>query len=651
MDELLDQFLIEGRELVQQASDDLLALERNPSDAARIDSAFRAVHTLKGSAGIFNFGAMGALLHAAEDLLGAVREGQLAATAEIVGTLIDCIIASENWIDSIENRGELPTDAHVVGRRLRGAMAPHLERVGLIEVAPPDTDTGWAQTLIARNRKAAHAAGGALTALRYVPAKDCFFLGDDPLAMVRAIPDLVALDILTREAWITDNFDPFVCNLTFEILSAAAIGDIRAIFRFVPDQIDVLEVMPDARAAAMAPNLISADGGRGGAARTLRVDAGRIDALVDFISQLVVAKNALAHLTRQAAGIDAKLARALGANQANIERLTGDMHRAVMSMRMIPLSRTFQRFPRLVREIASKLGKDVVLTLDGEEVEADKSVVDGLFEPLLHILRNAADHGIEDADGRRAAQKPRQGRIDLRARQLGDHIVIEVTDDGAGVDLQKVRQVAKNRNVMNETAIDALGEKAVLDLIFMPGFSTASAVTEVSGRGVGMDAVRTTIEALGGRVSMTTGLGTGSTIRLTLPQAFVINTVMTVTVGDEQFGVPIESITETVRISTERIVPIRDGEAFVVRDRTIPLLRLSDLLGLPSNRRGDDVRILIATTADERVGVEVDAFAERVDVLMRPMQGLLSGMPGMLGTALLGDGHVLMVLNLPELIG
>jgi two-component system chemotaxis sensor kinase CheA len=653
MDELLGQFLIEGRELVQQASNDLLALEKNPSDSGRIDSAFRAVHTLKGSVGFFDFGPMGELLHGAEDLLGAVRDGRLVADKPIIDVLLDCIGASDGWIDSIERTGTLPPDADVLGRSLRAAMAPYLGDSVQSVASTPEADLGWATRFVERNRDAVGVveAGQVITAVRYAPATDCFFLGDDPLALVRSIPELIALEIGAREAWTTDNFDPFACNLVFEALTSAPVDEVRRIFRFVPDQAIVVETRPDSASPQAADDPAIAEGGRDGAGRTLRVDAARIDALADIIGELVVAKNGLAHLFQQAAETDPKLARALSANQASIDRLVGDMHRAVMTMRMIPLTRTFQRFPRLVRDIAGRLDKNIAFSVAGEEVEADKSIVDGIFEPLLHVLRNAIDHGIEDAGSRRVMQKPAEGHIRLEARRAGDQIVISVTYDGAGIDLDAVRQLAKSRNPMDAAAIDALDDAVALDLIFAPGFSTASAVTAVSGRGVGMDAVRTAVETLGGRVLVSSTRGAGSTIQLVLPQALVIDTIMTVRVGDERFGVPIETVQETMRIAADRIVPIREGEAFVVRNRTLPLLRLADLLDLPRAPRPDDIRVLIASLGDERVGIEVDGFAERFDVVLRPMQGLLSGMPGVLGTALLGDGQVLMVLDLAELIG
>ena len=652
MDELIEQFLIEGRELVQQASDDLLALEDgHPSDAGRIDSAFRAVHTLKGSVGFFDFGPMGELLHGAEDLLGAVRGGRLTADKAIVDVLLDCIGASDAWIDTIERTGGLPPDADALGRSLRAAMVPYLGGSRQGEMSAPEANRDWVASLIARNRDVVdEAEGRTFVAVRYMPSADCFFLGDDPLALLRSISGLIALEIGGRDPWSAENFDPFVCNLVFEALTQAPAEDVRRIFRFMPDQVIVVETQQDAPGTE-APDSPVAEGGRDGAVRTLRVDIAKIDMVADIAGELVVAKNGLAHLAQQAAESDPKLGRALNANQANIDRLVGDMHRAVMTMRMIPLARTFQRFPRVVRDIAGKLGKNIAFSITGDGVEADKSIVDGIFEPLLHVLRNAVDHGIEGAETRTKMQKPAEGHIRLEVRRFGDQIVISVADDGAGVDLDKVRQLAKSRKLMGASAIEALDDAAALDLIFAPGFSTASAITDVSGRGVGMDAVRNAVETLGGRVLLSSKSGAGTTIQLVLPQALVVNTIMTVRVGNERFGVPIEAVQETIRIAADRIVPIREGEAFVVRNRTLPLMRLADLLDLPRAPRPDDIRVLIASAGDERVGIEVDGFAERFDVVLRPMQGLLAGMPGVLGTALLGDGQVLMVLDLPELIG
>jgi two-component system chemotaxis sensor kinase CheA len=650
-DELLEQFLVEGRELVEAAANDLLALERDPADAARLDGAFRAVHTLKGSVAIFGFAPMGAALHAAEDLLDAIRSGALAARRDVLDALLEGIGASERWIEAIARTGALPADAAERGRALEAALRAPLAGAGLParQADPVAAAPDWLPGLLRREAAAlapVHAAGAAATAVRYLPAADCFFLGDDPMATVRAVPGLLALHVALRGPPPPEGPDPFTCNLAIELLSAAPAEALRGVFRFAADQVEIAEVPPpEPLPGADAPAAPEAG-------RSLRVDAARIDALLDLAGELIVAKNGLAHLLARAAeGVDPALARELADGQAGIERLAEAMHRGLLRVRMVPLARSFRRFPRLMRDTAAALGKEVSFEMRGETVEADKTVVDGLFQPLLHLLRNAVDHGIEAPDARVAAGKPAAGRVLLAARKDGDGVVVEVSDDGRGLDLARLRREAGERGLLPEATAAALDDAAAADLVFLPGLTTAAAVSAVSGRGVGMDAVRDAVEALGGRIALRSAPGAGSTVRLTLPQGATITTVLLVRVGEDSFGVPTAAVTETVRLAADRILPIRRGEAFVLRDRTVPLLRLSALLSLPgAERPAGGVRVLVTGEGAARVGLEVDAFTGRADVLLRPLGGLLSGTPGLLGTALLGDGRVLLVLDLPGLL-
>jgi two-component system chemotaxis sensor kinase CheA len=650
--ELLDQFLVEGRELIEQATDDLLALERDPADTARLDGAFRAVHTLKGSVALFDFAPMERALHAAEDLLDAVRGGHVAAERGVLDPLLKLIGASEGWIEAIARTGGLPEDASARGRGLEEALRAALGGSPLPGTTPAVRNgTEWLPDLVAAEARAvaaAQAEGKRLTAVRYVPSPDCFFLGDDPMALVRAVPDLVAVRLSPREPWPEGGPEPFACNLVIELLTTAGEPEVRQTFRFVADQVDSGTVPPPGRAPEAPPADARA---ANGFARSLRVDAGRVDALVDLAGELIVAKNGLAHLVARAGEADPRLARALAESQAGIERLAEGLHRAAMGLRMTPLSRAFRRLPRLVREAAAALGKEVALEIRGEAVEADRAVVDGLFDPLLHLLRNAVDHGIEDLAARVAAGKPATGRITIEASREADGFAVTVTDDGRGLDPGQIRRVARERRVLPDAAIDAMDDDAAAQLVFQPGFSTAASVTALSGRGVGMDAVRAGVERLGGRIAMTNRPGAGLVVRLMLPQGATVTTVLMVRLGAETFGVQVEAIRETVRVPSDRILPLRDAEAFVLRDRTVPLLRLAGLLGLPTTARGAAVRVIVLGSRSGTVGVEVDGFAGQSDVLLRPLSGLLSGMPGMLGTALLGDGRVLMVLDLPELIG
>jgi two-component system chemotaxis sensor kinase CheA len=648
VDELLEQFIIEGRELVAAAADDLLAIERDPAGTARIDGAFRAVHTLKGSVGLFDFAPMGDMLHAAEDVLSAVRAGRLAAARPVLDALLECIGTSEDWIDAIARDQHLPADAAAEAARLSGALRaceagapPPRDAIATPSLAPQ----GWVQALLARAAGLDMPAGTPLAALHYVPASDCFVLGDDPLAIVRGLPGLVLVHVEPREPWRLDAFDPFRCNLRVEALSTAPAADIQAHFRTRTDQCAVAQTsLPEAPSTGR-PDAPAA------AARSMRIDAGQIDALSDLVGELVVAKNRLAHAVRSA-GLDIAGARTLAAAEADIDRLTADMQRTVLRLRMVPLASTFRRCARVIRDVAARLGKELTFDIEGEEVEADKAVADALFEPLLHVLRNAVDHGIEAPETRRHAGKKASGHVVLSAVPQGEQMVIAVRDDGGGLDPARLRQSAVASGFLTAAAAAALDDAAANDLVFAPGFSTAKAVTSLSGRGVGLDAVRSAVEALGGRVGLNSAAGEGTVIRMVLPRAVIVTTAMAVRAGGGIFGIPMEAVAETARIPVDRIHATHGGNAFVLRERTIPLLRLAELLGLPYQaRQADNAKVVIMPRGDELVGVEVDGFDERVDVLLRPLTGLLAGMPGLRGTALMGDGNLMMILDVMELAG
>jgi two-component system chemotaxis sensor kinase CheA len=660
MDDLIEHFIVEARELVQQATEDLLALERNPADPVRLDSAFRAVHTLKGSVGLFDFPPLNLALHAAEDVLGGLKDGRAIVDEPVIDALLECISRTEQWVGVIEQTGHLPSDAAAEGRRLENVLRSRLDPGRANEpTGVTSTEASWAWELIAASPEAntiLEAGEAPLIALRYTPRADCFFAGDDPMALLRSVPDLVALRLSNREPWPSlSEFDPFSCNLQIDALSSAPLDEVKTIFRFVPDQV-ALHQMPSSAADASSRDDGSGDPAaliEGPGARILRVDAKRVDHLADLVGELVIAKNALAHLAAQIdEGLDQReVAQRVASSQATIARLVADMHRGIMDVRMLPLRDIFRRFPRAVRDIAGRLGKGIDFTVEGEGVEADKSVVEGLFEPLLHVIRNAVDHGAEPESERLKAGKGARARVTLRARRDGDRVIIEVEDDGRGIDPSRIRQVARERKLLPGHRIDGMSDAEAMDLIFAPGFSTASEVTDLSGRGVGMDVVRTAIEKMGGRAGVESAQGRGTTIRLSLPLTVVMTKVMTVRVGGELYGVPMDGIVETAFVPFERIVPVRDAQAFVLRDRTLPLVRLADLLSIRDARTETGAKVLVMPVGKDLVGIAVDGFAERMDVLMRPMSGILAGMPGVMGTTLLGDGSVLMILDIPELIG
>jgi two-component system chemotaxis sensor kinase CheA len=426
-------------------------------------------------------------------------------------------------------------------------------------------------------------------------------------------------------------------------VSSAGRAEIEAAFRFVSDQVEVVELgahEPVARIEGEGPR------------RTLRVDAERIDRLADLADDLVIAKNGLADLAAQAEQLQGgqALSQALKGRQAQLDRLVGDLHATIGKARLVPLGAMFGRFPRLVREIARSLDKTVTLETTGGEVEVDKAIVDGLFEPLVHVLRNALDHGVEPASQRRASGKSDVATIRLSARVEADQVVIEVSDDGAGVDPAGVREVAVRRGLLTSEAADALEDDAAVDLIFTPGFSTAAQVSALSGRGVGMDVVRDAALRLGGKVAVRSVKGQGATIRFVLPVTMVLTKVMVVTCGAERYGLALDTVIETTRVSADRIVAVRAGRAFLLRDQVTPLVDLGVLVGAAAPKEKAAERVIVARVQGELVGFAVDAIIDRMDAAVRPMTGLLAGAPGVLGATLLSDGAVLMILDLAELI-
>jgi two-component system, chemotaxis family, sensor kinase CheA len=388
--------------------------------------------------------------------------------------------------------------------------------------------------------------------------------------------------------------------------------------------------------------------------RWLRVDQSRVDALVNLAGELVVLRNSFAHLARRIESEfgDQDLSRAVKGEQDAIDRLADDMHAAILQLRMVPIGQAFRPLPRLTRDLSRRLHKKVELVTRGETTPTDKAVVDRLLEPLIHLVRNALDHGVETPAERRAAGKAETAILTLEASRLGDRIVVEVRDDGRGIDPAAIGRKAGERGLLASDALAALSDDQMLELIFFTGLSTATQITDVSGRGVGMDVVRTSVDQIGGRVSLTTRAGVGTTVRLDVPVNIATSRIMVIECAGQTFGIPMDAVAETVRVTSDRIRQIKNNEGFVLRDRVVPICSLAELMNLPGQRApASDARLVIVIHAGgNATAVEIDAIRDRLDVVLKPMQGLLSNAPGYAGTALLGDGAVLLVLDVKSIL-
>ena len=387
-----------------------------------------------------------------------------------------------------------------------------------------------------------------------------------------------------------------------------------------------------------------------GIAKTLRVEQASIDKLGDLIGELVVAKNAMPYLAQRAErefGVP-ELAMLLKEQFNVVDRLTQELQSTIMKVQMLPVSQIFQRFPRLVRDISRKLGKKINLVVEGEETQADKTVIEVMSDPMIHMVRNSLDHGIESPEERLAAGKSEAGTIKLKAFQEGDSVIIEIQDDGRGVNPARVKHKALEKGLITEEQAESITDQEAVYLIFQPGFSTNDEVTDLSGRGVGMDVVRSTIERIGGTLRVHSEVGKGTIVRLSLPLSMAVSHVMEIELAHQVFGVPMDLVVETARLTPDRIKTIKQRETFIWRSRLVPLVRLRNVMQFPAGgtKAGGVESVLVVRRDGSLIGLVVDDFRSKSEVIMKPLEGPLSGIPIYAGSALLGDGSVMLVLNI-----
>ena len=548
---LATQFVLEGRDHCELAASGLLNLEKHSHDPEVINGIFRSFHTLKGTSGIFpEYDAITTLTHAAEDLMAQIRNGGKSIDAEITDLFLAVLDQVSAWLDAVESTGVIPGGAHDNAAQLLAALKTLSSEpdAGYSPGSEPVTVAGGVHPLEAllrswlialeSSRKESLAAtlqstGVALTAFCYIPPSDAFFFGDDPVGLLHTIPALLLLDVARQsEAPFDENYDPFVCDLRFLAVAAVDCEAVRDVFAYVEDQVALLPFSQDLLEAAQSSPQTPPPAVK--KTTYIRVDQEHINTLMDLVGRMIVARNSLQYLGKLAATIYGapKLAEEINLQHVTFNDIVSGLQDIATEMRVQPVSRAFERFPRLVRDMSRKLGKRVNLVMEGEETVAGKNVVDLLGDALIHLVRNSLDHGVETAAERTAAGKPEEGTITLRAFQDASGLIVEVEDNGRGIDPDRIRRKAVEKAVTSADTAAAMSDEEALQLIMAPGFSTDDVVTDLSGRGVGMDAVMNMVTSLGGNVRAFSTPGQGSRMRLTLPMSMAVATTLISWQGD-----------------------------------------------------------------------------------------------------------------------
>jgi two-component system chemotaxis sensor kinase CheA len=601
-DELRDDFLVEARELLQRLSEQLVELETSPRDAELLNAVFRAFHTVKGGAGFLAIDPMVQLCHQAEDLLNEARNGVVVLDSAQMDALLEALDLLNVQMDAMSSGDVLPTPPASLLRRLQSGVAH----------AP-------APTPVAAPVPAPAEEGGAIDDSEFEALLDSLYgRNGAPGAPAPAPAPSTAIS--------DDEFEALLDSLH----GKGAAPSVAAPAAVVAAPPPVSE--PAAKSPARAPAQ---------AEQTVRVDTGRLDDLVNRAGELVLVRNRLLSLASRSGD------ETLGVAAGDLDRVADDLQGAVLGMRMQPVGRLFQRFPRIVRDLARQLGKDIELVTEGEDTDLDRGLVEALADPLVHLLRNAVDHGLEMPDDRERAGKPRKGRVRLSASQRGERIVIIVSDDGRGMNPQVLRQKAVEKGVIDEEQAARLSEVESLELIFRPGFSTAATVSDISGRGVGMDVVKTRIIELGGTLQVRSKLGQGSELELAVPLTLAIQRVLMVGVGDRLFALPLSNVSEVFELSAGQDQWLDGRRVAAHRGRALPLGDLSAWARVHGNH--PPRQVVVVHIGHQRIGCLVHAVIGREDVMVKPLGPLFAGTPGVAGATVTGDGRLALVLDLAGL--
>jgi two-component system chemotaxis sensor kinase CheA len=649
-------FFEESRENIAAMEAGLLDMESGGGGGDTIHVVFRAAHSIKGGSATFGFTAIAELTHLLETLLDEARGGKRTLGGEDISALLGSVDALRMLLAATEH-------GDAIDQPMLTRVRTELERLLSGEAAAP------AATAVASAPASADPTGWSIS---FEPERSLFLSGNDPLRMLRELGQLGELKVACRDEALPPfaELDPFEAWLAWDLqlvgnVKRAAIEDT---FAWVEDQcklsIEPLAAAP-APAAPAAPEPapvvaavkqeaaaakpVAGDTAAGAARHdqvetTIRVAVDKVDALINLVGELVITQ---AMLAQRSAELDPGLHEQLLAGLGQLDRNTRDLQEAVMSVRMLPVDFAFSRFPRMVRDIASRLGKKVNLKTSGEGTELDKGVIEKIVDPLVHLVRNSIDHGLETTEQRIAAGKPEAGTVTLSAAHQGGHIIIEVGDDGRGLDRERILRKAQERGIpVPENPTDA----QVWDLVFAPGFSTAEVLTDLSGRGVGMDVVRKNINALGGQVEIRSRAGEGTTVSIRLPLTMAILDGMTVAVGGEVFILPLNVVVESLQPAADHIKTVAgDSRLLRVREDYVPLLDLATQYGLPAARAEAQPIAVVVESQGQRLALEVDELLGQQQVVVKNLERNYRRIAGVAGATILGDGRVALIVDVGSL--
>lgn len=604
--EILNDFLTETSEMIDGLDQKFVELETQPDNKDLLNEIFRAMHSMKGSAGFLGFTHLVDVTHRAESILNKLRQGEMAVVPEIITVILETVDTVKLIMAEIRSSG---TDTKI----------------------PVESMSQKLDDILAGKFSAAPAAASAPIA---APAPE-------PAKPAAAPPPPQLGEILVNEGLATKEqvFDALTAQ-SKQPEPKQALGELlvaaRAISEKALDQaLQKQEKQP-----------------KGEEDQTIRVETRRLDSVMNLVGELVLGRNRLIKiggLLDQTHESDPQV-RALGETLTQLNLVTTDLQLAVMKTRMLPIKKVMAKLPRMVRDLSAKLGKQVRLETHGEETELDKSVADEIGDPLVHLVRNAIDHGIEMPNERHAARKPSEGVLRIAASQEGNSIVIRIQDDGKGIPISKIKAKALQKGLISEAELATMEPREVVNLVFLPGFSTAEKVTDVSGRGVGMDVVRTNIRKMNGTVEIESEEGKGSLITIKLPLTIAIIQALMVEVEKATFAIPLSSVIEAVRISKSEIKTINGREVLHLRDRVLPLLRLAKEFEIPTDKERDRFYVVVAALGDRRIGVVVDELRSQEEVVIKSIWEYLDSIKGISGATITGEGKVVLILDISELV-